>query len=114
VLEVADEAINNAQIDPEERARAETTAKKSTAIVKAEGVTDEEADAEDPTFMDFETGRDAVEYIKEAGDSFQKILATRLAPLLRGVKVVVVEDPELDITDPDALAAFDGARGLYT
>ena len=113
VLEVADEAINNAQIDPEERARAETTAKKSTAIVKAEGVTDEEADAEDPTFMDFETGRDAVEYIKEAGDSFQKILATRLAPLLRGVKVVVVEDPELDITDPDALAAFDGARGLY-
>lgn len=113
VLEVADEAINNAQVDPEERARAEAAAKQSTAIVKAEGVTDEEADAEDPTFMDFETGRDAVEYVKEAGDSFQKILATRLAPLLRGVKVVVVEDPELDITDPDALAAFDGARGLY-
>lgn len=58
----------------------------------------------------------AMESIKKNGTPFQKILASRLAPFLRGVRLVVVNDVASDVRDPVARAEFVAGKqpvGLY-
>ena len=60
-------------------------------------------------------GFELLSTIKEIGTPFQKLLATRLAPLLNNVNVVVVSDPET-LTNPVAKAEFSSQnppKGYY-
>ena len=52
------------------------------------------------------TATEAFAYIKENGSRFQKFLAMRLAPFMKDVKIVIVNDINEDITDPVALLQY--------
>lgn len=67
----------------------------------------------DPDIMGFSDAQKLLGYIKGFGTSFERILADRLRPALKGVSVVHVADPARDILDDKARSSFDNALGLY-
>jgi hypothetical protein len=69
----------------------------------------------DATYLveDFGTATKAIEYIMRTGNAFEKLLAQRIKPFLKGVKLVIVNNPEKDITNAQHRRAFSGATGLY-
>jgi hypothetical protein len=58
----------------------------------------------DATYLveDFGTATKAIEYIMRTGNAFEKLLAQRIKPFLKGVKLVIVNNPEKDITNAQA------------
>jgi hypothetical protein len=65
------------------------------------------------------TAQEAFAYVKANGSRFQKFVADRLKPFLKGVKVVIVNDVNQDITDPIALLHYKAMgdnppAGLFT
>lgn len=67
----------------------------------------------DPDIMGFSDAQKLMGYIKGFGTAFERILADRLRPALKGVSVVHVADPARDILDDKARGSFDNALGLY-
>lgn len=67
----------------------------------------------DPDIMGFSDAQKLLGYIKGFGTAFERILADRLRPALKGVSVVHVADPARDILDDKARGSFDNALGLY-
>jgi hypothetical protein len=69
----------------------------------------------DPTYLveNFDTADKVLAYILRTGNAFEKLLAQRIKPFLKGVKVVIVNNPETDIPDAKTRKAFKGAMGLY-
>jgi hypothetical protein len=67
----------------------------------------------DPDLMGFSDAQKLLGYIKGFGTAFERILADRLRPALKGVSVVHVADPARDILDDKARGSFDNALGLY-
>jgi hypothetical protein len=69
----------------------------------------------DATYLveDFGTATKAIEYIMRTGSAFEKLLAQRIKPFLKGVKLVIVNNPERDIPNAKHRRKFRGATGLY-
>jgi hypothetical protein len=57
---------------------------------------------------DFGTATKAIEYIMRTGSAFEKLLAQRIKPFLKGVKLVIVNNPERDIPNAKLRRKFLG------
>ena len=112
--QVAKTVIDHPSVDAQEKRRAQQRAQQTDTARSGllEGSTNSETD---PTYLieDFGTATKAVEYIMRTGNPFEKLLAQRIKPFLKGVNLVIVNDPRTDIPDAKTRAAFKGATGLY-
>jgi hypothetical protein len=113
--QTAQAVINHESVTDKERrdaqARIAATEQTARSDVLAES-TNRDLDA---TYLveDFGTATKAIEYIMRTGNAFEKLLARRIKPFLKGVKLVIVNNPEKDITNAQHRRAFSGATGLY-
>jgi hypothetical protein len=64
------------------------------------------------TFQSFGNATDAINWVSKNGNAFEKFLAKQLAPFLKGVKLVIVNDINKDIP-ASRRASFKGANGMY-
>lgn len=70
----------------------------------------------DSKFNDMTTGQQALRHVIKTGNAFQKFLARRLLPFVKGVKFVVIEEGAplpSQITEGGAEADWDASRGLF-
>jgi hypothetical protein len=113
--QTAQAVINHESVTDKERrdaqARIAATEQTARSDVLAES-TNRDLDA---TYLveDFGTATKAIEYIMRTGNAFEKLLAQRIKPFLKGVKLVIVSNPEKDIPNAKHRRAFRGATGLY-
>lgn len=110
--QVAKRIVDHPSVDFQEKQRAQLRAKQAdTARADfLQGSTNAQPD----TF--YETTTDAtkaIDHVIKTGNAFEKLLAQRIKPFLKGVKVVIVSDPETDIPDARTRRNFRGAMGLY-
>jgi hypothetical protein len=113
--QTAQAVINHESVTDKERrdAQARIAATEQTArsdLLK--GATNQDLDA---TYLveDFGTATKAIEYIMRTGSAFEKLLAQRIKPFLKGVKLVIVNNPERDIPNAKLRRKFRGATGMY-
>ena len=70
-----------------------------------------------PRYMGFKTTQQAINHILANGTTFERFLARRLAPFLKGVQLQIVnseaELPELKTTDGTLKDSFRGANGMF-
>ena len=83
-------------------------------FLRAEPAIEIESQVRDEAFAGFDTATQALDHIIKTGNPFEKMLARRLKPFVKGIKLVRVANPDTDITDPDARTAFYEALGLYS
>lgn len=110
--QVAKTVIDHPSVDLQEKQRAQTRAKQ-TDTARADFLQGS-TNAQPDTF--YETATDAtkaIDHVIKTGNAFEKLLAQRIKPFLKGVKIVVVSDPETDIPDARTRRNFRGAMGLY-
>ena len=110
--QVANAVFSHPSVTAEERQRAQRNAQlRDTAKnILVEGSTSFYPDSFYETVTD---ATQAANYISKKGNPFERLLINRIKPFLKGVKVVVVNDPRVDIPDPVARREFRGAAGLY-
>jgi len=110
--QVANAVFSHPSVTAEERQRAQRNAQlRDTAKnILVEGSTSFYPDSFYETVTD---ATQAANYISKKGNAFERLLINRIKPFLKGVKVVVVNDPRVDIPDPVARREFRGAAGLY-
>lgn len=83
---------------------------------RAEGVNSLAGEPVDQNILNAGTLQDALNSIRQTGTPFQKTLAARLSQVLRGVRLVVVNNVIGDVRDPVAVAEFmsdDPPAGLF-
>lgn len=96
-----------------ERAAAKkTTAKSVLRVSKESGLSDSTDGNDNNRYDKFKTSEQALNWIARTGNSFEKLLARRLLPFLKGVNIVIVDDIS-QLPDQMRRQAFDGAVGLY-
>jgi hypothetical protein len=111
--QTAQAVINHESVTDKERrdAQARIAATEQTArsdLLK--GAINRDLDA---TYLveDFGTATKAIEYIMRTGSAFEKLLAQRIKPFLKGVKLVIVNNPERDIPNAKHRRKFLGQDG---
>ena len=62
-------------------------------------------------YTEWSSATAALSWISKKGNAFEKVLAKRLMPFLKGVKIVVVDD--INEVPADRRDRFDGAAGMY-
>jgi hypothetical protein len=70
----------------------------------------------DGRFSDMTTGQEALRHVIKTGNAFQKFLARRLMPFVKGVHFKVIEEDDVlpsQITEGGAEADWDASRGLF-
>lgn len=110
--QIAQAVINHSSVDPEERQRAQGRASKPDTA-RADSFAGMTSAQPDTFFGGVTDASRALEHIIQTGNAFEKLLARRIKPFVRGVKVVVVNNPEVDIPDARTRQEFMGAMGLY-
>lgn len=96
-----------------ERAEAKKiTAKSILRTSKESGLSDSTDGNDNNRYAKFNNAEQALNWIARNGNAFEKLLAKRLLPFLKGVKVVIVDDIS-QLPDAKRREAFDGAVGLY-
>ena len=110
--QVANAVFSHPSVTAEERQRAQRNAQlRDTAKnILVEGST---SFYPDPFYETVTDATQAANYISKKGNAFERLLINRIKPFLKGVKVVVVNDPRVDIPDPVTRREFRGAAGLY-
>jgi hypothetical protein len=106
--------VDHPSVDQQERQIAQARA--SQPQTARSGSLGQFANADlDPSYLveNFDTADKVLAYILRSGNAFEKLLAQRIKPFLKGVKVVIVNNPETDIPDAKTRKAFKGAMGLY-
>ena len=112
--QLAKQAIENPNLTPRQKTIAENRAKREASISRSLPLLEGTNDAHDTMFGLFNTGSEAMAYIQATGNSFERLLASRLKPFLRDVRIIVVTDPERQLPrDQRIRDEFNGARGLY-
>ena len=110
--QIAQQVVDSPVFDADNRARAQNQAKQ-TDTARSEllgGLTDSQPD----TFYEGVTdATQAIDYILKTGNPFERLLAQRIKPFLKGVKVVIVNNPKTDIPNAKNRNSFKGAMGLY-
>jgi hypothetical protein len=113
--QLAQQAINNPKLTQRQKTIAENRAKRDSSISKALSLIEGTDDTHDPKLGLFNNGAQLMAYIQATGNPFEKLLAARLKPFLRDVKVVVVRDPATQLPKNQQIRdAFNGARGIYS
>ncbi len=110
--QVAKRIIDHPSVDFQEKQRAQVRAKQpDTARADfLQGSTNAQPDTFYETVTD---ATKAIDHVIKTGNAFEKLLAQRIKPFLKGVNVVIVSDPETDIPDARTRRNFRGAMGLY-
>jgi hypothetical protein len=112
--QLAKQTIENPNLTPRQKTIAENRAKREASISRSLPLLEGTNDAHETMFGLFNTGSEAMAYIQATGNSFESLLARRLKPFLRDVRIVVVTDPERQLPrDQRIRDEFNGARGLY-
>ena len=110
--QLAKALIEHSSVTAEERTQAQAKAKADPTVRSDIGT---EA-AVDPTYAGFTTADQAITHVLNTGTKFQRALAARLKPLLKGVKVVLVQKiddvPAGEIRD--RFTEGTNAAGLYS
>lgn len=106
---VPDEELSLAK---ERAAAKKTTAKSVLRVSKESGLSDSTDGNDNNRYDKFKTSEQALNWIARTGNSFEKLLARRLLPFLKGVNIVIVDDIS-QLPDQMRRQAFDGAVGLY-
>jgi hypothetical protein len=108
----AKELIAHSSVTADERKAAQAAAK-ADPTVRAEVLSETPVD---PAYKNFTTADQAISHVIATGTKFQRALASRLKPLLKGVKVVVVQNiddvPAGEIRDN--FTEGTNAAGLYS
>jgi hypothetical protein len=96
-----------------ERAEArKAMAKSALRSAKQSNLSDSTNGTDNNRYTQFTNAQQALNWVARNGNAFEKLLAKRLLPFLKGVKLVIVDDPS-QIPDKVRRDAFDGAVGLY-
>lgn len=96
----------------EAKKKAEATIAKSVVAGVEESLLKDSTNGQDNIkYYDFTSATAALSWLSRKGNAFEKLLAQRLAPFLKGVKVVVVDDI-LEVP-ADRRDRFRGAAGMY-
>jgi hypothetical protein len=96
-----------------ERAEAKKAmAKSALRSAKQSDLSDSTNGVDNNRYTQFSNAQQALNWVARNGNAFEKLLAKRLLPFLKGVKLVIVDDPS-QIPDQVRKDAFKGAVGLY-
>lgn len=110
--QIAQQVVDSPVFDADNRARAQNQAKQ-TDTARSELLGDL-TDSQPDTFYEGVTdATQAIDRVIKTGNVFERLLAQRIKPFLKGVKVVIVRNPETDIPNAKTRSAFKGAMGLY-
>lgn len=102
-----------ANFTPEERAKLEAAYAEETAqVLKATRLPIASVTAPDATFEQMTDAQQALRYIINKGNAFEKLLAQRLLSAVKGVQFVVI-GPKTKIPDVVANAMTDTTQGVY-
>lgn len=102
-----------ANFTPEERAKLEAAYAEETAqVLKATRLPIASVTAPDAAFEQMTDAQQALRYIINKGNAFEKLLAQRLLSAVKGVQFVVI-DPKTKIPDVVAKAMSDTTQGAY-
>jgi hypothetical protein len=110
--QIAQATIDNPNVTPRQREIAQNRAKRPDAA-RMDMLTESTNPQPDTFYETVTDASDGINYIIKTGNPFEKLLAQRIKNFLKGVKVVVVNDPNTDITNPETRKNFSGAMGLY-
>jgi hypothetical protein len=96
-----------------ERAEAKKAmAKSALRSAKQSDLSDSTNGVDNNRYTQFSNAQQALNWVARNGNTFEKLLAKRLLPFLKGVKLVIVDDPS-QLPDQVRKDAFNGAVGLY-
>lgn len=110
--QIAKTVIDHPSVDLQEKQRAQTRAKQ-TDTARADFLQGSTNAQPDTFYESITDATKAIDHVIKTGNAFEKLLAQRIKPFLKGVKIVVVSDPEIDIPDARTRRNFRGAMGLY-
>jgi hypothetical protein len=110
--QIAQQVVDSPVFDADNRARAQNQAKQ-TDTARSELLGDS-TDSQPDTFYEGVTdATQAIDHVIKTGNAFERLLAQRIKPFLKGVKVVIVNNPKTDIPNAKNRNSFKGAMGLY-
>jgi hypothetical protein len=111
--QIAQQVVDSPIFDADNRAKAQNQAKQPATQARSELLGDS-TDPQPDTFYEGVTdATQAIDYILKTGNPFERLLAQRIKPFLKGVKVVIVNNPKTDIPNAKNRNSFKGAMGLY-
>ena len=111
--QIAQQVVDSPVFDADNRAKAQNQAKQ-TGTARADLI-GESTNSQPDTFYEGVTdATQAIDYVIKTGNPFERLLAQRIKPFLKGVKVVIVNNPKTDIPDAKTRSAFRGAMGMYS
>jgi hypothetical protein len=113
--QIAQATIDNLNVTPRQREIAQNRAKlKPETSAKAEPLVESTNSEPNPALQKFTTVTEALQYIARTGNPFERLLAKRLLPFVKGVQLVRVQDPNVDIKNSRLRKKFRGALGMYS
>jgi hypothetical protein len=110
--QIAKTVIDHPSVDLQEKQRAQNRAKQ-TGTARADLLGDSTNAQPDSFYETVTDATKAIDHVIKTGNPFEKLLAQRIKSFLKGVKIVVVSNPETDIPDARTRRNFRGAMGLY-
>lgn len=111
--QIAQQVVDSPVFDADNRAKAQNQAKQ-TGTARADLI-GESTNSQPDTFYEGVTdATQAIDHVIKTGNPFERLLAQRIKPFLKGVKVVIVNNPKTDIPDAKTRSAFRGAMGMYS
>ena len=110
--QIAKTVIDHPSVDLQEKQRAQVRAKKPDTA-RADLLGDSTSAQPDTFYEGVTDATKAIDYVIKTGNPFERLLAQRIKPFLQGVKVVIVNNPEVDIPNASTRKNFRGAMGLY-
>jgi hypothetical protein len=113
--QIAQSTIDNPNVTPRQREIAQNRAKlKPETSAKAEPLVESTNSEPNPALQKFTTATEALQYIARTGNQFERLLSKRLLPFVKGVQLVRVQDPNVDIKNSRLRKKFKGALGMYS
>lgn len=113
--QLARNTIDHPSVDRQERNLAEARAKQAASTTaRAEPLLESTNSQPDPAFENFTDATQALDHIIKTGNPFERLLAQRIKPFLKGVKIVIVRDPNTDIPSQSLRDKFTNALGMYS
>ena len=113
--QTAQAVINHESVTDKERRDAQARIAATEQTARRDAILDSTSRDLDPAYLldGFTTATQAIDYIARNGNPFERLLAQRIKPFLKGVKLVIVNNPLTDIPNAKHRRAFEGATGLY-
>jgi hypothetical protein len=113
--QTARKAVDHPSVDTRERTITENLAKHldKQQTARSDALDSSTDSTRDPAYTTFNNAIQALNHIIKTGNPFERLLAQRLRPFLKDVKVTTVLNPTTNIPDAQTRESFRGATGLY-